>query len=168
MPRRVITNKDVALVRELRAKGFTVPAMAQVMRCSTSSVDRIISMEGLNKLKSGRPPGKPWTAADDTIIRKMVADGRSPGDVARKLGRQVVTTRKRASDIGCPFPVFGGISAPVRLSENDARAEAERVWPKMRYEDNEDAARRNAECFSPSRKFIPSLSHRGALGESMT
>lgn len=138
---KFLSDEDRALIREMRNKGCTIDAVARAMSCSKTSVDRVLAEMGCVRKKDGWY--LPWTAADDTIIRRMVGDGREAGAVADKLRRSVAEVRRRACDIGYPFPIMAEIAAPTRLHPSEARRNYEAIAAKL---DAGLRARRNNVC----------------------
>lgn len=71
-------------------------------------------------------PGKPWTAADDELVRQFHAEGWKDADVAYIMGRNhsLVARKRKALDLppnGKPGPVKGTYRMPddIRLKIRD-------------------------------------------------
>jgi len=137
--RSPLAEKDRWLICEMHSRDVSISKMARVMDCSESTICRVIKEADMpsktGKTKSNKPPQAPWTAADDTAIRRAVADGREVGVVAKNIARSVDAVRRRACDIGCPFPVVWRFDGPTPLHPAEARRNYESVAAKLRFED---------------------------------
>lgn len=76
-----------------------------------------------------------WTVADLTEIRRSVAAGAQPNDVAQRLRRSVGIIRRKAAEMGTPFPNTVRVDGPTPLPKETAAANYERVKHLMRFGD---------------------------------
>ncbi len=83
-----------------------------------------VDPKGLSPSAAAGANWRPWcfTAEEDAAIRAAV--GRETAvQVAARIGRPVTGVRRRAKDLGCPFPRVSGRQLVVRVLPASARRE---------------------------------------------
>lgn len=89
-----------ALVVRLRRAGVSRETIAAHLGVSVRTVERDLRAAGVVA------PHRPWTAADDSRARELIADGCSLAEVARTLGRPRTVIRRH-------FPGRGWTQAQI-------------------------------------------------------